>query len=88
MLTPVAARAASDYETPEYSGPSAHTNGGMQSPAAPHVTPGGPIDAQAYDRARVNGDPVQKFTERRNAQIQNEMQRRRDEVYRRIKTNE
>lgn len=89
LLMPLAAQAASNYETPQYSGIGARTDGGMQSPAAPRARPSGAIDRPAVAPYRLNDSSAgEKFLDRRADLIEKENQRRREELIRKIKTNE
>ena len=80
--------AASDYQTPEYSGPSARIeSGGMGGGTEPMVTRRTPIGPSSTDTGFENR------VEDRGAKISREMDRRRDESIRQnekhiLKTNE
>lgn len=78
---------ATDYQTPEYSGPSARIDSGGMGGTEPMVTRRTPIGPFSSDRG------FERRMEDRGAKISREMDRRRDESIERnekhiLKTNE
>ena len=78
---------AVDYETPEYSGPSARIDSGGMSNTEPMVTRSTPLGPSSPDRG------FDDHVKERGAKISSEMDRRRDEAQRikeenLLKTNE